>query len=451
MRKKTIIAVLTACMMLLTLLPSAAFAASAKKELKSSVPVASGVDEEYAEQLRQLALELLDMFYVESIEPKGAYCSEVWAEIQAAYRELMAQIDSMNEDDLYIMLVDEENELGSDFQLLELLGEMTWVKSTAKDLPGLKISYKKEIEQEYKGYRSSDYNDYYWDRIQDGRYMGLKWINGAQNFRTAIKGYLTAMNAMENSYAKEDIQELRAQACAQIKQYVNLGLDPARYTSYDWKRLEGIRDQAVREINAAEMMEEIVQIYTQAGKDYTDITGIEFPMEDYPILTELDKKLERFIYTLDENLYTEDGLEKIEDIYWEASEELMYAESREQAQKIYNTAIAKMKAVPTKKKEIAAFKKKVPKIKSVKAVNSRTLKITWKKVSGANGYVVYRATSPKGKYKKVKTVKKGTKLTNSKLKKGKKYYYKVRAYKQIDKKKYYSKYSKVKKGVPVMR
>ena len=131
MRKKTIIAALTACMMLLTLLPSAAFAASAKKELKSSIPVASGVDEEYAEQLRQLALELLDMFYVESIEPKGAYCSEVWAEIQAAYRELMAQIDSMNEDDLYIMLVDEENELGSDFQLLELLGEMTWVKSTA--------------------------------------------------------------------------------------------------------------------------------------------------------------------------------------------------------------------------------------------------------------------------------------------------------------------------------
>ncbi|MDE8735294.1 hypothetical protein P0G10_19600, partial [Eubacteriales bacterium DFI.9.88] len=107
MRKKTIIAVLTACMMLLILLPSAAFAASAKKELKSSIPVVSGVDEEYAEQLRQLALELLDMFYVESIEPKGAYCSEVWAEILAAYRELMAQIDSMNEDDLYIMLVDE--------------------------------------------------------------------------------------------------------------------------------------------------------------------------------------------------------------------------------------------------------------------------------------------------------------------------------------------------------
>ena len=451
MRKKTIIAVLTACMMLLTLVPSAAFAASVKKELKSSVPVASGIDEDYTEQLRQAALEVLDMIYVECIQPKKEYCDDIWTEIQAAYRELMAEIDAMDEEELYIMLVDEESELGSSFELLELLGEMTWVKSTSGDLPGLKASYKREIEKEYKEYRSSEYSDYYWDRIEDGRYIGLKWINGAQNFRTAVKGYLAAMNAMENSYTKEDIQELRDQAGSQIKQYVNLGLDPDRYTAYDWKRLEGIRDRAVREVNAAEMMEEIVQIYNQVGEDYKAITGIDFPMEEYPILTELDKKMERYLYSLDEDLYTEDALEKIEDIYWDASEMLMFAETREQAQKIYNTAIAKMKAVPTKKKEIAAFKKRVPKIKSVKAVNSSTLKITWKKVSGANGYVVYRATAPKGKYKKVKTVKKGTKLTNSKLKKGKKYYYKVRAYKKIDKKKYYSKYSKVKKGVPVRK
>ncbi|MCQ4636218.1 fibronectin type III domain-containing protein [Anaerovorax odorimutans] len=451
MRKKTILAVLTACMMLFTLIPSASFAATERKELKSKVPVSAGIDEDYAEQLKQLALEWLDELYIESIQAKENYCADIWKEIQTSYKGMMESIASMSEEDLYVLLVDEEGGLGNDFNLLSMLGEMTWVRSTKQDLPGLKTSYQKEIEKQYKTYKASMYSDYYWDRIQDGRYVGLKLINGAQNFRTAISGYLTAMNAMENSYTREDLQDLRMQANADIKQYVNLGLDPARYTAYDWKRLTAIRDRAVREINAAEMMEEIVQIYMQAGKDYTAITSIEFPMEEYPILTELDKKLDRYVNSLDENLYTDQALEKIEEIYWIASDDLMYAESRAEAQTIYDKAISKMKAVPTKKKEIAAFKKKVPKIKSVKAVNSTTLKITWKKVSGANGYVVYKASSKKGKYKKVKTVKKGTKMNNTRLKKGKKYYYKVRAYKTVDKKKYYSKYSKVKKGIPVMR
>ena len=64
-----------------------------------------------------------------------------------------------------------------------------------------------------------------------------------------------------------------------------------------------------------------------------------------------------------------------------------------------------------------------------------------------SGYKVYRATKKSGKYKVIKTIKKaGTlKYTDRKLKKGKKYYYKVRTYTTIDGKAYLGKWSKVKK------
>ena len=55
--------------------------------------------------------------------------------------------------------------------------------------------------------------------------------------------------------------------------------------------------------------------------------------------------------------------------------------------------------------------------------------ITWADISGESGYQLYYSTSKDGKYKKVKSYKANTvKATKSKLTKGKKYYFKVRAY-----------------------
>ena len=73
--------------------------------------------------------------------------------------------------------------------------------------------------------------------------------------------------------------------------------------------------------------------------------------------------------------------------------------------------------------------------------------IKWSMVPGANGYQVYRSTKKSKGYKKVKTVKNGktVSFTNKKLKKGKKYYYKVRAYRNVGGKKVYSGFSVVKK------
>lgn len=69
--------------------------------------------------------------------------------------------------------------------------------------------------------------------------------------------------------------------------------------------------------------------------------------------------------------------------------------------------------------------------------------LSWTKVSGANGYVIYRATSKNGTYKAIKTIKSGSTVSyvNKSLTKGKTYYYKIRAYRTVNGKKVYSSYT----------
>lgn len=68
------------------------------------------------------------------------------------------------------------------------------------------------------------------------------------------------------------------------------------------------------------------------------------------------------------------------------------------------------------------------------------IRVSWKKVGGAHGYHIYRARSKKGKYTRVKVVNKGktTAYTNSRLRAGKSYYYKVSAYRKVKGKKVFS-------------
>lgn len=93
---------------------------------------------------------------------------------------------------------------------------------------------------------------------------------------------------------------------------------------------------------------------------------------------------------------------------------------------------------------VATTKLKTPTIKLT--AKSKKITIKWSRITGAEGYKIYRATSKNGKYKWIKTIKGNKKLTytNTKLKSGKKYYYKVRAYRVIAKKTRYSAYSKAK-------
>ncbi len=103
-------------------------------------------------------------------------------------------------------------------------------------------------------------------------------------------------------------------------------------------------------------------------------------------------------------------------------------------------------ATSTTAKQQTTTVAKLAAVTGVKVKNSskKTATVTWKKVKGATGYVVYRATKKNGKYKAVKTITKAstTKFKNTKLKKKKTYYYKVRAVKKAGKKVTYSSYSK---------
>ena len=78
---------------------------------------------------------------------------------------------------------------------------------------------------------------------------------------------------------------------------------------------------------------------------------------------------------------------------------------------------------------------------TVKGTTAVTLK--WDAVKGADGYQIYYSTSKDGKYKKLTSTTK-TSLKKSTLKSGKKYYFKVRAYKKASESTLYGSFSSVK-------
>lgn len=92
----------------------------------------------------------------------------------------------------------------------------------------------------------------------------------------------------------------------------------------------------------------------------------------------------------------------------------------------------------------APKKVKISAVKVKGKIKHDRLKISWKKVKGQ----YYQVQMSKKKNKGFKTIKgytkNMTKFTKKKLKKGTKYYFRVRTYKIINGKKYYSKYSAVK-------
>lgn len=73
--------------------------------------------------------------------------------------------------------------------------------------------------------------------------------------------------------------------------------------------------------------------------------------------------------------------------------------------------------------------------------------VKWKKISGVSGYEIYRADSAKGKFRQAARVQKSStiKYVNQNLSRAKTYYFKVRAYKTVDKKRVYGPFSTVKK------
>ena len=104
--------------------------------------------------------------------------------------------------------------------------------------------------------------------------------------------------------------------------------------------------------------------------------------------------------------------------------------------------------VTVKQKKVAKKKLKKVTISTVKSTKAKQANVNWKTVSDSNGYIVEYSTSKKFTKKTTKkvTVKKAKskKTTLKKLKSGKKYYIRIRAYKTVGKKTVYGAYSSVK-------
>lgn len=126
------------------------------------------------------------------------------------------------------------------------------------------------------------------------------------------------------------------------------------------------------------------------------------------------------------------------------------AQEREEARKKAEAALAQAKEAEKEAlsaKEQAEFTSAGVTLRSVKKSGKKGVVVSWKKVDGAEGYVVEYATNAKFK-KPVKATAKGGAIrkTIKKLKSGKKYYFRIRAYRTVDGKRIYTKYS-VKKQI----
>lgn len=127
---------------------------------------------------------------------------------------------------------------------------------------------------------------------------------------------------------------------------------------------------------------------------------------------------------------------------------MVNAQAEQEAKKAQEAQAAQAAQAAQKAQEAAVKKVTAKKVKVKKAVSpaARTMRVTWKKVSGANGYEVSYSLKKNMKKAKTKTVsaKKPSALIK-KLKKGKKYYVKVRAFKKVGDVKHYGKFSKTMK------
>lgn len=82
----------------------------------------------------------------------------------------------------------------------------------------------------------------------------------------------------------------------------------------------------------------------------------------------------------------------------------------------------------------------------VKAKGKKKARVYWTKATNASGYAIYRSTRPDRGFKRVKTITKSSKGSTliTGLKSKKTYYYKIRAYRKKNGKKYYGSYTVVK-------
>ena len=82
---------------------------------------------------------------------------------------------------------------------------------------------------------------------------------------------------------------------------------------------------------------------------------------------------------------------------------------------------------------------------SAESINANSVNISWESVSGAAGYQIWMSTSSDGEYQIAKGINDGSTIfyTKYELESGSTYYFKVRAFTDVDGKKTFGAYSNV--------
>ena len=82
---------------------------------------------------------------------------------------------------------------------------------------------------------------------------------------------------------------------------------------------------------------------------------------------------------------------------------------------------------------------------ATKQQDTKSITLKWNRDKAVNGYEIYMSTKKNSGYKKVATISKNstTSYKKTKLSAGKTYYFKIRAYKTVNKKKVYGLYSSI--------
>lgn len=421
MKKRKILAVMMTIAMLFTMIPASVSAAEKQP-----------AGEEY--------IEILEMTYMECVKDRSKYCDDVWAEIQQVYQE--GRIYGLEEDEAGI----------SECMLsLESLSELTWVKSYA-DLDAVKSRYLKEIDTDAKNYKKADYNEYNWDCIQDGLYIGKKMIREASTFRAAARGYSEAYVAMVWATTKEELKMYQDEYLDELSRIVNLYIDSKNYSAPLWEEILKVYEEAVAAINNAQQENELEEIFTKYSEELCNLAKLSYPL-DYEavenIIAEIMKPVTEFFEEMSDQIYTIEGLWEAEELIWELEDELYDVKDRIEAEKLVAETLEKLKAIPTRAEDQAFCKGYVLKAKAV-AKNESSIKVTWNADKKFDGYIIYRATSKNGTYKEVKRCDYGKTASymDKKVTYGKNYYYKVKGVKSIDRVEKYTKLSKAAMATP---
>lgn len=105
--------------------------------------------------------------------------------------------------------------------------------------------------------------------------------------------------------------------------------------------------------------------------------------------------------------------------------------------------------MPELRSETTVYSKPVSVEISKAKSDKSSVELTWKSIKGTSGYEIYRSNTKNGKYKKIETITnpKILTFTNKKLVTNKSYYFKIRAYYNIDEVKINGSWSKYKKMI----